>query len=280
MNILAMLLCLFFPWGLFTTLLATLSFKVHYEHPVICFSIVLAALLAIVCMGMWTVQERLRLGRNSPTERNPSWSLFMCISLVVAFLVAGGLGQTNYYDNLKPYYDYLNLGTYHNIFPDRVRGQQIMDAGGITFAEGSHLSTKLSQGFKDDAVYCVAPIVYGNETLATYDFWAVGKDCCSGAQADFHCQGYNDPLATGALRLMREDDRPFYRLAVQQAEATYDIKAVHPLFFRWVHDVHSEVQSWNEAGWQTFYAGICSYFLLQAFLVATAAAVFSKLGRH
>lgn len=279
LNLVPMLLCLFGPWVLFAMLMATLSFTVHYELPYLCWLMVHLCLLVVVLVTVYTIKQRLRLGRDAPTERAPSWMVFMSLSLIVAWLLGLSLGETNYYSNLKPYYDYLNLNTYHDIYPNRVRGQQIMDAGAIVFTEGSHVDVKHSQGFRNGEVYCVAPIVLGKDTLATYDFWAIGKDCCSGTQPDFHCEGFNDPSAKGALRLMRDTDRPFYRLAVQQAEATYDIKATHPLFFHWVHDVSTTVESWHHAGWQLFYAGVFAYFLVQAFLVAVAAAFFSKLGR-
>jgi hypothetical protein len=280
MNMVPMLICMFVPWGLFSTVFATVSFTVHYNQPVICWCIVLMALLMVVNTGAYTVKERVRIGREAPTDRVPSWWVFMFVSLVMAWLLAMGLGETNYYNNLKPYYDYLNLNTYHDIYPDRVRGQQIMDAGAIVFTEGSHLDIQLSQGFKNGEVYCVAPITFGNQTMATYDFWAVGNNCCSGTQADFHCAGFNNPSATGGLRLMRDADRPFYRLAVQQAEATYDIKAVHPIFLHWVQDVTASVEAWHESGWQLFLAGVFTYFLVQAFLVVAVSIAFSKLGRY
>jgi hypothetical protein len=38
------------------------------------------------------------------------------------------------------------------------------------------LDTTKSRGFKSLNLYCVAPIVNGDTKLATYDFWAVGKN--------------------------------------------------------------------------------------------------------
>merc|ERR1711866_4659 len=111
-------------------------------------------------------------------------------------------------------------------------------------------------------MFCVAPITRGtnNETLLHYDFWAVGVGCCSGLKPDFHCKNFNNPHAKGGLRLMRDDERAFYRLAVQQAEAAYNIKAVHPLFFEWVQDPIDEMAQLEEFGMRNFHMGACAAF--------------------
>merc|ERR1719408_1104993 len=134
-------------------------------------------------------------------------------------------------------------------------------------------------GFKNLEIYCVAPIVAGKEVLPTYDFWAVGVNCCSGNRADFHCGEFNNAHAGAGLRLMRDDQRSFYRLAVQQAEAAYNIRADHPLFFYWMQDPVAEVAAWMDEGYKWFLLGIFSHFLLQLVLVIIACLAFSKLGQ-
>ena len=77
--------------------------------------------------------------------------------------------------------------------------------------------------------------------LETYDFWAIGMDCCSVNAADFHCgaglgwilsvrpERAKGQARTGGevgnfkahsgLRLLDDRQRSFYRLAVEQAGA-------------------------------------------------------------
>jgi len=155
-----------------------------------------------------------------------------------------------------------------------------MDAGRISFSEGSKLDLSRSMGFKNLDLYCVAPIVSGNDPkhIASYDFWAVGLNCCSGSRADFHCGEFNNPRAAAGLRLMRDDQRAFYRLAVQQAEAAYNIKSHHPLFFIWMHDPIAAVAAYMDEGYKYYLLGIFAHFIFQLFLVACACMIFSKMG--
>merc|ERR1719161_3450528 len=118
----------------------------------------------------------------------------------------------------------------------------------------------MSMGFKNLQMYCVAPIVSGSrddaKRISSYDFWAIGTNCCSGTQADFHCEGFNIRGASAGVRLMRDDHRAFYRLAVQQAEAAYNIRADHPLFFHWMQDPNAEVTAYMDEGYKYYLLGI------------------------
>merc|ERR1719291_400342 len=151
-----------------------------------------------------------------------------------------------------------------------------MDAGTVMFTESSYLNLNKSMGFKNQEVYCVAPIVQGAAEQATYDFWAVGMDCCSGGKNDFNCDSAKNPRVHGALRLIPSAERAFYRLAVQQAEATYKIRAQHPLFFYWVEDPIAKINAWQTAASRNFLTGMFSYLIAQAFIIAAATLSFSK----
>eukprot|EP00439_Symbiodinium_sp_Y106_P075243 s846_g14.t2 len=77
----------------------------------------------------------------------------------------------------------------------------------------------------------VAPIVgpgVSTPLRQTYDFWAIGKDCCSVGASDFRCGSWGSTQAHTGLREVNEADLEYYRLAVQQAASLYDIMALGP----------------------------------------------------
>jgi len=272
-NLVAVCLNLFLPWFLFSTVFAVLSFNFHYQHPSFAWMIVGLAFCIVIITALLAFRTHKR-------DRDPMWYIFAFIAFLIAALFGMVLGDMNFWYNMQPFYDIENLNTYPSVNPAEDKGQALMDAGRVYFADGVFLDLKRSIGFKNLDLYCVAPIVKGQDQLASYDFWAVGLNCCSGVSSDFRCGEFNNLHARSGLRLMRDDQRPFFRLAVQQAEAAYNIKATHPLFFYWMQDPVAEMNSYRDDGFKYYLLGIFTHFAFNLFCVICAIIGFSKIGRY
>jgi len=284
LNAVPLFIALFGPWALFAFVFAAMTFTVHYENPFLAYLVVALGFLAVLGAGVAAFQARRRKLARDPGHE-PSWLMFMFLTMLVAWIAAFVAGDVNFYDNMQPYFDLKNLNVYPDVDPAVMRGQMIMDAGRIEFTQNARLDLTRSIGFKNVDVYCVAPVSKAKnatltnlETLSNYDFWAVGVNCCSGNDPDFHCGQFNSAGAHGGLRLTRDDQRPFYRLAVQQAEAAYNIKAVHPLFFVWMKDPQGATEAMWVQGVKAYMIGLFTHFSVQMFLVASATMVFARLG--
>jgi len=277
LNIVAILIALFVPWLLFVFVFCMMSSSVHYKQPYVAYILVLLALC--FCLVACFLAMKALANKQCDSTYQPSWFVFIAVTGVVAFVLAFVTGEKNYYQYMEPYYNYQNLASYQDVDTTEKLGQQLMDAGQIEFRKGTGLDLSRSMGFKNHDIYCVAPIVTKGSANAagSVDFWAVGKNCCSGVSADFHCSGFSDPHATGVIRMMSDEDRTFYRLAVQQAEATYHMTASHPLFFEWVHSADEAVNHFASKGRMTCFLWICVHFTLQAFLTMATTLAFSKL---
>merc|ERR1740138_1916629 len=139
----------------------------------------------------------------------------------------------------------------------------------IQFHGSSKVALHQSIGFKNENIYCVAPIVMTNVTngktqevaMKTYDFWAVGVNCCSGHVPDFKCGEYSNPDARWGLRVMDYDAREMFRLAVKEAEASFNIKAPHPIFVHWMMDPEAEVQAYKDDGFRFYMKYVGTVFL-------------------
>merc|ERR1719502_2175601 len=107
-------------------------------------------------------------------------------------------------------------------------------------------------------MYCVAPISTGDAKLPNYDFWVVGVNCCSKPH-EFNCGDAGNFRANSGLRSLNNENHPFYRLAVQQAEAAYDITATHPVFFYWTQDPLDDIEKLLQKGIKFYLMGVFSY---------------------
>eukprot|EP00931_Biecheleriopsis_adriatica_P077388 TRINITY_DN50970_c0_g1_i1.p1 TRINITY_DN50970_c0_g1~~TRINITY_DN50970_c0_g1_i1.p1 ORF type:complete len:315 (+),score=69.62 TRINITY_DN50970_c0_g1_i1:84-1028(+) len=283
-NLYSPFLCLLLPLGFFISMFWVHSFKVRYVHPVFTMISSAVGLLIVSCLGLMTI-DRWRRFQSGLDQRQPSWVAFLFLTCSAAFFLGVGVGEYNFQANMKPFYDVDNLNSYTDVDPVSARGEQLMDAGRIVFTEGTHLDVEHSMGFMSDQVYCVAPITTrrldGNSSgLAILDFWAIGKNCCKGSLGgDFHC-GENVHLNKhGGLRLLKDSDHTFYRLAVQQAEAAYGIKALHPIFLYWMDDPIAEVEAYETSGKRLFLQSVIGFFVAQLVCVLFALLMISKLAR-
>merc|ERR1719504_32995 len=112
--------------------------------------------------------------------------LFMCCLLAWASGV--GLGLYNFGSHMQPHYDSVTLNTYANLDPSASGGVAVMDAGRIAFKVGTFIDTTKAVAFKNVQTYCAAPATSVTTELLTYDFWAVGVNCCGEKPGDeFRC---------------------------------------------------------------------------------------------
>lgn len=286
MNIVSICLCMFVPWLVFCFTYAMMSFYIHYNNPWFCYGFVgmgfvfCLASFALAVNELRAGSRRREYGMEVESERgDATWFVFFAFTCLLAWMLAVVAGQSNFSRHMQPFYDVINLNTYTSVDPSRMLGQQVMDGGHISFIPGTRLDLSRAIGFKNDKTYCVAPITLGTAPLTTYDFWAVGTDCCTGeGGVDFQCGEFNNQAARSGLRLMRDEQRSFFRLAVQQAESTYSIRATHPIFLYWMQDNLAATADYQDDGFKYYLLGMFAHFALQLVLVVVAAIAFASGG--
>ena len=272
LDVLSVFQCLFLPWLFFCAIFALLSCSLHFYRPTLTY--ILVALGGLLLAGLcWT---SLRLVKSL---QEPSWYTFLFATMVVAWLLGVTFGNMNFAATTSPYHSYLNMDVLPEVSVEKSTGEEVMPAGRAFFGTNSLLDIRRSMAFKNVDTYCVAPISIAKgviQPLENYDFWAIGLNCCSLNTADFHCGKYQNPHAHSGLRLLNDEQRSFYRLAVEQAEAAYSIKAEHPLFFYWTEDATAEMDSFQQNGYKYFLIGMLGHFAFQTVCVLVAIAAFSN----
>jgi len=282
MNSPAVVMSMILPWIVFLSVTAMVAFRMHYNIPSILtvILVIIALALGIPCLR----EVRLRyveFGREDLTGKHElTWGSFVLWTSFLYFIVAVILGNKIYTEASQPYFDLANLNTYADVNPATVMGAEIMDAGLASFAKGAPPDFKYAMNFKNADTYCVAPITMGDTPLSSYDFWAVGKNCCEESSEGgkrhtaWSCPFANSTRARAGLRAMRDDDRAFFRLAAEQAQKAFNIKATHPLFFYWVEDPTLEAYQYLLRGFRLYMIGMFATFLLQLILVCLASIYF------
>lgn len=275
-NIFAICFGFFLPWIIFASVFCTMSFSLRHTNPAVSNGLSFLLLLFVLFFGYLAYDNSLRR-KAGDVSAGPNWYMFIFVTGLLAWIGGFLLGNANYHNNMGPFYTVDNLSTYPSVDPSTARGLQLMDAGRALFAPGTRLDLTKSMGFRNIQTYCVAPITLGTSPLGTYDFWAIGTDCCSGNSGDFHCGEYMNPHANAGLRLMNDDQRAFYRLAVQQAEARYQIQALHPVFFYWMEDPVAEMNAYQDDGFRFMILAVVGFFVVQIALTIGAGFLFANV---
>mmetsp|Transcript_49551 Transcript_49551/g.114823 ORF Transcript_49551/g.114823 Transcript_49551/m.114823 type:complete len:321 (+) Transcript_49551:70-1032(+) len=266
------------PWVIFTVVLAVASFPVAagevFEPNQLCYFVSAIAAFVVLAFGLLAFVAWQQTHRQGPQE--PTWYSFIFAAGLVAWVLGLGLGRANYHSNVVPYRDIANLAFYTQVDPAVMRGTQLMDAGRITFTENSRVNVSMSEGFKHGSVYCVAPIVSENGSLERYDFWAVGTDCCNAHSSNFHCGDAH--RARSGVRLINEDERTWYRMALQQAEEANHIRADFAIFVKWVQDPTAAINELSDDSVKFFVWWVVVHGVVQVLAVAAIMVALWKLG--
>jgi hypothetical protein len=254
------------PAIVFAVVAGLLSFHFHFTNPFIVWVLVFCCLAPAGYYGMLAMKST-----GSPT--NAKWLIFACVMSLLAWAFGIIIGNSIYSQHMQPYYELLGLNLYPSADPS-VPGESYTDAGRVVFQSGSRLDFSKAMGVKVTNTYCVVPVVKGtgNSTSGDYAFWAVGINCCSSIypQKDFTCPMTNDYLANAGMRWMEDTTRPFFRMAVQEAEATYKIEAKHPIFLKWMLDPNAELGVMSAGGWHTYLKYVWGFLIVMCVLAIVA----------
>mmetsp|Transcript_9504 Transcript_9504/g.17664 ORF Transcript_9504/g.17664 Transcript_9504/m.17664 type:complete len:319 (+) Transcript_9504:107-1063(+) len=272
LNLGAICAALILPCLLYAFTFWTMSFSLHFRSTMICYCLVFCGLLLVVVMAKLAGDYH----RQQTGHSSQNWFAFLTITCFIAWAAGVVCGDFNFFYNMEPFYSVAHLNMYTKVDPSKVKGGQFMDAGKLEFIKAAHLDRNKSMGFRSKDLYCVAPIVSGKKPLKSYDFWAIGLNCCNSDGADFRCGEFNNKHAHFGLRLMHDEQRGFFRLAVQQAESAHNIQSIHPLFFHWMSDPVSEVNAYMDEGYHNFIMGIFTFFVCQLLCVIGAVVFFAK----
>jgi len=267
------------PTAIFALTTAVLSFSLRFY---LWWCAWLAA-LAFSLPSFYTLFLASKHFKANPTSSHGRWLRVLCVACFAAWVAGLVMGEVIYLRYMRRYYEMTGLNYYPVVDPS-LSGQSHIDGGRFMFQEGSRVETSRAMGVKVSGVYCVAPIVNPTFTLSDgakqseWDYWAVGENCCSPVQPQeqWHCGEVDNHRARGAMRLMSDAARPFYRMAVQEAESTYHIKAKHPIFLEWVMDPAAKMASWREDGTRLYWEAFFAVLAFMAFFAVSASFYFTK----
>mmetsp|Transcript_96247 Transcript_96247/g.201079 ORF Transcript_96247/g.201079 Transcript_96247/m.201079 type:complete len:317 (+) Transcript_96247:140-1090(+) len=271
--------CILGPPVLFGVVSVLLCFKLRFSFPR---GVWLVAGLGIIPGAL----AGRAAGQASSRGEDARWQTLAAVLLLLATIVAAVVGELNYWYFAQPYYFLSSLRSYDQVNPSETEGGRLLDAGIVHFSSKARVGLDMAMSYTSWDVYCVAPITTNlglpsqGESLASYDLWAVGINCCSSGETNFKCGEIDKVDARAGLRQVSAEQRPYFRLAVQQAEAAYNIEASHPLFFHWVEDPVRERDAFFSAAFGNWLLADSLHFGVNAFMVLCFLVMFNKASKN
>jgi len=292
LNVLSIVQVMALPFVLFAMTMYLFGFWVHNNAAEWCwFFVVFCMLLSMVFLyKAFKVYRQWRFDRwNVPwylLNDDDTWFLYLGTTVFISCILGLVVGQAIYGSYTQSYYTLSLLHKYDSVDPISA-GKAYLDAGAVNFAEKSYVDVTHAVGYKDGVVYCVAPIKLGTESVANFDFWAVGTDCCTGFPGNFNCfEDRSDTSAHGGLRIVDDSEIPFYKLAVMQADGEFKenaeflkdgrLNSPNPIFFTWMKDPTKKVLSmWRDAVW-TYLTSLAVFLFFEVAIVCTLSYMYWK----
>mmetsp|Transcript_22181 Transcript_22181/g.55924 ORF Transcript_22181/g.55924 Transcript_22181/m.55924 type:complete len:337 (-) Transcript_22181:91-1101(-) len=164
---------------LFVVVFAVLSFTYHSKYD--SYTVAVIGLFFAALYGFPT---------GNVVIRQTLWRWMPLASCGFSVLLAVWLGETNYHWYQQHYFD-IEYGHLHNGVLPTNSGFVYKDAAVVRFSADSRLdNTRVVAMQKDGHRYCVAPVISSTGTVTegkSYNFWAVGLDCCNEQTREFSC---------------------------------------------------------------------------------------------
>jgi hypothetical protein len=282
LNLLSIIQVIALPFLVFALTAYLFGFSVHYTNPMwpwffvgFCMLIAFVFLVkaAIVYrkqkQEMWSVPWYL-------LNDDDTWFLFLFAAIAISCLLGIAVGEVIYSGYTQPYYTLFELHSYTGIDPV-AEGKAYLDAGAINFKQDSYVDISHAVGYKDGNVYCVAPIKLGKDQVANKDFFAVGVNCCDGFPGNFNCfEKRAENFAHGGLRIIDNDNIPFFKLAAMQAGAEWGKNSPNPLFFTWMRDPAKRITQYYSDGAWTYGTTLAAFLFFEAAAVGLMAYLYWK----
>jgi uncharacterized membrane protein YoaK (UPF0700 family) len=83
---------------------AITTFRIHYDWPWACW--LLVAIFAFVTLGIGSNAANHILAKIKMEDKEPSWTVFLFISMAIAVCLGAILGDLNFHSFMQSYYYY------------------------------------------------------------------------------------------------------------------------------------------------------------------------------